>query len=404
MSGLLNSPQVPPAILSYTFSRPQDTSPYIYRKANRNLRPIGTTNEQRRDNSVIPFSRKSILKSAVKMNNSQYQNMVDPRLLTNQDDPAIPDSILDEIYPFGIPESNIADAPQASDTLFDLNNFDFDPKTIPSIDGDFSIPATIPSMPLPDQRYVSLPSQPQTLPPSVSRPLEQPAQQHFQYPDPILLHHGPRPYYTPQPVPSTKAMMQHQHRAITPPGQQVSSLDHSLFLHGNVTIPRPTAAASYPYAPVPTYQDDSAFNPEDLALSDISDDLLATWASLPDLSTYHTSTSSSYNNNDLPDSDDSYHPPSSPAKKAHRTRRRSSRPPRILPNGQVKKGRPCAKPQTEERLRVNQRRMEGYYRRKYEQGNLERTRQQSKESYWKRKQRRIDAGEKVRSYHTVNKK
>ena len=172
--------------------------------------------------------------------------------------------------------------------------------------------------------------------------------------------------------------------------------------------PPPAAAGIYPYKSIQTYQDNGAFNPEDLALSDIPDDLVATalregWA-LPEDSTRHV-----FHPDDLfiPDKrddsdadifDSDYHPSSSsPAKRPRRTK--PSRPQAILPNGAVKKGRPCAKPQTEERKRVNQRRMEGYYRRKHDQGNLEKARQQSKESYYRRKQRRIEAGEKVRSYN-----
>lgn len=169
--------------------------------------------------------------------------------------------------------------------------------------------------------------------------------------------------------------------------------------------PPPATAAMFPYEPVQNYQDGRLFNPEDLALSD--EDLVATairegWA-LPGENTQQCPHPDDLfipdTVNDCDSESDGEYEVISSARAKRPRRNKPARPQAILPNGEVKKGRPCAKPQTEERKRINQRRMEGYYRRKYDQGNLEKARQQSKESYWRRKQRRIEAGEKVRSYN-----
>lgn len=344
--------------------------------------------------------------------NFEYQSLVDPSPFTTSDDLAAQGSSFDEMYPFGIPGGDFADAPQG-DGAFHFDDFDFDQHAIQGVDGGCAIPTT-PQPSLPDQRYVSFLPQSQTHPSSEWRPVEQPAQQ-FHYPDPEISSESPispLPYYPLQPRSSANTMTQHNFGAITPPGQQHSSIDHPLFLHGNMGPP-PAAAAMFPYEPIQQYQDDGAFNPEDLALSDIPDDLFATairegWA-LPAVNTQRgplpddlfipdTGNDSDSNLSDEPDSDADYKP-SSCAKARKSRRNRSSALQALLPNGLVKKGRPCAKPQTEERRRINQRRMDGYYRRKYDQGNLEKARQQSKESYWRRKQRRVEAGEKVRSYN-----
>ena len=339
-----------------------------------------------------------------------YENSVDPTLLANPDDPAVLGSSFDEIYPFG-PGGNFADAPQA-DVTFDFDDFDFGQQTTQGVDSSFAIPDTPQSF-FPDQRYVSLPSQSQTHPTSVWRPVQQ-----FQYPDPDVPSHAPTvstPYYPLQPVSPADTITQHNFRGITPPGQQFSSINRPLLLNSNLGPPE-AGAWLYPYETIQPYQDSGAFIPEDLALSPIPEDLLATaiaegWAfpgnnmaqkrSYPD-GLYIPDTCNNGSDADISDADFNPSSSSRATKRARRTR--SSRPHTILPNGEAKKGRPCAKPQTEERKRVNQRRMEGYYRRKYEQGNLEKARLQSKESYWRRKQRRIEAGEKVKSYNVPNKK
>lgn len=352
----------------------------------------------------------------------QYQDVVESKPLEKPDDLAAQGSYFDEMYPFGIPEGNLADidAPQG-DAAFDFDGFDFGQHAFQGVDGGFTAPDT-PQSSFTDQRYVSIPSQSQTHPGLRWRPLEQPVQQ-FQYPDPDIFAQpqiAPAPYYPPQPLLSANAMTPHNFGAITPPGQQFSSVNRPLFLHGNAGPP-PATAGMFLYEPIQNYQDDRAFNPEDLALSDVPEDLVATairegWAlpgdsaprSVPvgdhtqqcpplsdDLFIPDTGNGS---DSDVPDSDGEYEPSSSARAKRPR-RNKPSRPQAILPNGGVKKGRPCAKPQTDERRRVNERRMEGYYRRKYDQGNLEKARKQSKESYWRRKQRRIEAGEKVRSYN-----
>ena len=337
------------------------------------------------------------------MGDFQYENLVDPNLLTVPDDPAAQGSSFDEMYAFEIPGPDFTDAPQA-DATFDFDRFEFDPHAIQGVDGGFVLPTT-PQSSFPDQRYVPLLPQSQTHPSSVWRPLEQPVQQ-FHYPDPEVLSRS-TPYYPPRSVPSSRVMTQYNFGAITPPGQQFSSIDGSLFSHGNTDLP-PGAAGMFQYTPIPPYTDDRAFNPEDLALSDIPEDLVAAairdeWA-LP--GNHNTQQDLLPDNLFIPDtgndsdSDGEYRPRSSSATtKRIRRSRPSSKPKTILPNGEVKKGRPCAKPQTADRRRINERRMEGYYRRKYEKGNLEKARQQSKESYWRRKQRRIEAGEKVRSYN-----
>lgn len=353
--------------------------------------------------------------STADMGNFQYQDLVDPTLFTYQDDPAMEGSSFDDIFLSEIPEADPAHAPQ-TDATFNFHDYDFDQPGIQSVDTGFDLP-TIPQSSLEDQRYVSFQSQSKSPPSSVWRPLEQHAQQ-LHYPDPeffSLSPSAPTPYYPLQPLSSVSTMKQNSFRAITPPGKQCSSIDRQLFLHGNMGPP-PAPAGSYSYEPIQTYQDNGAFTPEDLALSDIPEDLFATaigegWAlagnNMPQQGSHPNDFSVPYTRNYYSDAelsdadfDPDYKPSySSKAKKARRSR--PSRPSKIQPNGEVKKGRPCAKPQTEERKRVNQRRMEGYYRRKHDQGNLEKARQQSKESYWRRKQRRIEAGEKVRSYNTL---
>lgn len=352
------------------------------------------------------------------MGEVHYENIMDPTLFTNPDDPAVLGSSLAEIYPCDLLEGDFADAPQA-DATFDLDDFkfDFDKQATRAVDSGFAMPNSPQSL-FRDQRYVSLP-QSQTHPTSVWRPLEQPVEQ-FIYPDPEVVcadFSSQMPtlsthYYPPQLVSPATTMTQQNFRAITPPGQQLSSIDQPLFLDNCLAQP-PAVAGLYPYDTIPPYQDNGAFLPEDLALSPIPEELLATaiferWPLPPNTTAQKRSHPDDLyipnprnNDSDADLSDADFHP-SRPTKKVRRTR--LSRPHTILPNGEVKKGRPCAKPQTEERKRINQRRMEGYYRRKHEQGNLEKTRTQSKESYWRRKQRRIEAGEKVRSYNASNNK
>lgn len=343
------------------------------------------------------------------MGEVHYESILDPTLLTNPDDPAVLGSPLAEIYPSCLLEGDFADAPQA-DATFDVNdfNFDFDQQATSAVDSGFAMPNS-PQPSIPDQRYVSLP-QSQTHPSPVWRPLEQPVEQ-FLYPDPDFSCNLPTlsmPYYPASPA---TTMTQQNFRAITPPGQQFSSIDPPLLLDNYLDQPA-AIPELYPYDITPSYQDNAAFLPNDLALSPIPDQLLATalfeGRPLPPTITSQKRShpdddddlyipNAYHKNNNNSDSDPDFHP-SRPIKKPRRTR--LSRPHNtILPNGEVKKGRPCAKPQTEERKRINQRRMEGYYRRKHEQGNLEKARMQSKESYWRRKQRRIEKGEKVRSYH-----
>lgn len=358
--------------------------------------------------------------SVADMSEFDSQNIIDPSLLANPDDPAELSSHFDETYPFGILGDDFADAPQA-DATFNLDDFDFNQQATPQVDSGFAIPNT-PQSSFPDQRYVSLPSQSQTDSSSVWQPLEQP-EHLFYYPNPDFSSHPSTiltPYYPLPPLQAGNPMTQHDFRAITPPGQQLSSIDRSLFLHGNVGSPSATAGL-YPYEPIQTYQDNGAFTPEDMALSDIPEDLVATafyegWA-LPGDNTTQCQQGSHPNDlyvpdicnlssdadiYDAPEPDQNYKPSSSSrVKRARRTD--PSRPQAILPNGEVKKGRPCAKPQTEERKRVNQRRMEGYYKHKHDQKYLDKARQQARESYWRRKQRRIEAGEKVRSYRVYKK-
>lgn len=346
-----------------------------------------------------------------------YENIMDPTLLTNPDDPAVLGSSLAEIYPCGLLEADFADAPQA-DATFNLDdfNFDFSQQATCAVDSSFAKPNPPQSL-FPDQRYVSL-SQSQTHPTSVWRPVEQPVEQYL-YPDPDFSSHTPTlstPYYPLQPLSPATTMTQQNFRAITPPGQQFSSIDPPLFVDNYLDQPA-AIAELYPYETIQPYQDNGVFLPENLALSPIPEELLATaifegWPlppnntaqkrSHPDVDLYIPDPRNNNNNNDSdPDfSDADFHPSRATKKVVRRTR--LSRPHTILPNGEAKKGRPCAKPQTEERKRINERRMEGYYRRKNEQGNLEKARLQSKESYWRRKQRRIEAGEKVRSYNASN--
>ena len=338
------------------------------------------------------------------MGDFQFQSLVDPGLPT--DPPSF-----DEMYAFGIPGGDFIDASQC-DATFDFEGFDFEQPAIHGVNGGFAVPTT-PQSSFPDQRYVSLPSQSQTHPSSVWRPLEQPVQQ-LNYPDPEIFSQPPiasTPYYPLQPFPSSNMMMQNDFGAITPPGKQFSSIDHPLFLHGNIGPP-PDPIGIFSYEPIQAYQNDGAFNPEDLALSAIPEDLVLTairegWALSRDNTQqgplpYDLFDPDHGNDGDaeLSDACDSEADckPSSSAKAKTTRRSKRSRPQAVLPNGEVKKGRPCAKPQTEERKRINQRRMDGYYRRKYDQGNLEKARQQSKESYYRRKQRKIEAGENVRSY------
>ncbi|KAM0799495.1 hypothetical protein BDR22DRAFT_855591 [Usnea florida] len=204
---------------------------------------------------------------------------------------------------------------------------------------------------------------------------------------------APKPYYPLQPLPSANSMMQHNFGSLTPVGQQFSSIDQPSFTHDNMGPPLAMTDGFATYEPFPNYQDDGAFNPEELALSAVPEDLVAAaiqegWT-LPGDSTTQAA---------FQDTDGGYMPSSSAKAKTTR-RNKSSKAKPVVQNGSVKKGRPCAKPQTEDRRRINERRMEGYYRRKYDQGNLEKARQQSRESYWRRKQRRLEAGEKVRSYN-----
>lgn len=346
------------------------------------------------------------------MGDFQHESLIDPSFLTIPDDVAAQGSSIDEMYPFGIPVGDFADAPQGDAAVdFDFDGFDFDQPAAQGVEGGFTIPTT-PQSSFPDQRYFSFPPQSQTHPISAWRPLVQPVEQ-FHYPDPEFFYQSSitsEPYYPLQPPPSVNTMTRHNFAAITPPGQQFSSIDHPLFLHGNMGPP-PATAEMFPYEPIQTYQDNGAFNPEDLALSDIPEDLVATairegWVlqstqqgALPDdLYIPNIYNDGDLNLSDVSDSDGEYKP-SSFAKAKRSRRNKPSRPKAMLPNGETKKGRPCAKPQTEERRRINERRMEGYYRRKHDQGNLEKARKQSKESYYRRKQKKIEAGEKVRSYN-----
>ena len=333
-----------------------------------------------------------------------YDSFLDPSLLPSSDELVAQDSSFDELYPFDIP-GNSADAPQG-DAAFD---FDFDqPPVQDVVDIDFAATA-IPQSSLPNQRYVYPLSQSQSHPSSIWRPLEQPVKQ-YQYPEPEIFSQNivaPKPYYPLQPLPSANTMMQHNFGSLTPVGQQFSSIDQPSFTHDNMGPPLAT------YEPLPNYQDDGAFNPEDLALSAASEDLVAAairegWALSGDSSTQAAFQGDLFSPDmcndtvfdiaNTPDIDGEYMPSSSAKAKATRRNKPSKSKP-VVQNGSVKKGRPCAKPQTEDRRRINERRMEGYYRRKYDQGNLEKARQQSRESYWRRKQRRVEAGEKVRSYN-----
>ena len=348
---------------------------------------------------------------------SQFLDVVESKAVEKPDDLAAQGSYFNDMYPFGIPEGNLADVDASQgDATFDFDGFDFGQHAFQGVDGGFTTPDT-PQSSFTDQRYVSCPSQSQTHLDSRWRPLEQPVQQ-FQYPDPDIFAQpqiAPVPYYPPQPLLSANTLTPQNFGAITPPGQQLSSINRPLFLHGNMGPP-PATAGMFLYEPIQTYHDDGAFNPEDLALSDIPEDLVATairedWA-LPGDSAQQSVPVGNHTQQRPPLSDDLFIPdtrhdsdsdgefePSSSARAKRPRRNKPSEPQAILPNGEVKKGRPCAKPQTEERRCVNERRMQGYYRRKYDQGNLEKARKQSKESYWRRKQRRIEAGEKVRSYN-----
>ena len=340
------------------------------------------------------------------MGDFQYESLLDPSLLAGLEAQG---SAFDEMYPFGMPEGDFTEAPQA-DATFDFDGFDIEQQPTQGVDNGYTVPTT-PLSSFPDQRYVPFPTQSQTHPGSVWHPIGPPTQQ-FHYPDPedsSRPQMTSTPYY---PLPSANTVTPHNFRAITPPGQQFSSIDLPLFVHGNLGAPA-AEAGMFPYEPIQAYQDDGGFNPEDLALT--PDDLVATairegWALSeednaqqdPRLDDLFVPDAGDV---DASDADEEYKPSSSSARAKRSSRHsnnRVSKPSRSqakLPNGEVKKGRPCAKPQTEERRRVNQRRMEGYYRRKHDQGNLEKARMQSRESYWRRKQRRIEAGEKVRSYN-----
>lgn len=342
----------------------------------------------------------------------RYESLLDPSLLADLETQG---SSFDEMYPFGVPEGESTDAPQAN-TTFDFDGFDIEQQATQGVDSGFTLPTT-PRSSFPDQRYVPFPTQSQTYPGSVWRPIEQPTQQ-FHYPDPDFISQPQMtstPYY---PLPSANTMMPHNFAAITPPGQQFSSIERPMFVHGSLGAPA-AEAENFPFDPIQTYQDDGAFTPEDLDFSVIPDDLVATairegWALSEETAKQDSRLDDLYipdagndSDADASDSDREYKPSSSSSARPKPSSRRinknriskPSRPQATLANGEVKKGRPCAKPQTEERKRVNQRRMEGYYRRKNDQGNLERARLQSRESYWRRKQRRIEAGEKVRSYN-----
>ena len=331
-----------------------------------------------------------------------YDSFLDPSLLPSSDELVAQGSSFDELYPFGIPGDS-ADAPQG-EAGFD---FDFDQHPVQDVlEVDYATTIT-PQSSLPDQRYVYPLSQSQTHSSSIWRPLEQPEKQ-YQYPEPDIFSQNimaPKPYYPLQPLPSANSMMQHNFGSLTPVGQQFSSIDQPSLTHESMGPPL--------YEPFPNYQDDAAFNPEDLALSAASEDLVAAairegWTLTGDSRTQTAFQSDLFNPdmcNDIdfdianaPDIDGEYIPSSSAKAKATRRNKPSKSKP-VVQNGSVKKGRPCAKPQTEDRRRINERRMEGYYRRKYDQGNLEKARQQSRESYWRRKQRRVEAGEKVRSYN-----
>lgn len=346
------------------------------------------------------------------MGDFQYESLLDSSLLAGLEAQG---SSFDEMYPFGIPEGDSTEAPQA-DATFDFDGFDIEQQATQGVDSGYTLPTT-PLSSFPDQRYVPFPTQSQTHPGSVWLPIGLPTQQ-FHYPNPEDLSQPQMtstPYYPLQPLPSANTMTPHNFSAMTPPGQQFSSLDRPLFVHGNLGAPA-AEAGMFQYEPIQTYQDDGIFNPEDLALT--PDDLVATairegWALSQENNTQQDPCLDDLfipdvgNDNDFDASDaDEEYKPSSSSSRAKRSNRRSnnrvSKPSRsqaTLPNGEVKKGRPCAKPQTDERRRVNQRRMEGYYRRKHDQGSLEKARMQSRESYWRRKQRRIEAGETVRSYN-----
>lgn len=338
---------------------------------------------------------------------SQYESFLDPSLLADLE---AQDSSFHEMFcPFGVPEGESIDAPQA-DATFDFDGLEMEQQLTQGADSGFTLPNT-PQSSTPDQRYIPFPTQSQTHPGSVWRPIEQPTQQ-FYYPDPDIISQPQMitPYY---PLPS---MLPNNFGAISPPGQQLSSIERPMFVPGSLGVPA-AEAEKFPYEPFQTYQDDGAVTPEDLDFSVIPDDLVATairegWALSeenaqrdPRPDHLYIPDAGNYSDVNASDSDRDFKPSSSSARSkrsSHRINKnrisKSSRSQAILANGEVKKGRPCAKPQTEERKRVNQRRMEGYYRRKNDQGNLEKARMQSRESYWRRKQRRIEAGEKVRSY------
>lgn len=339
-----------------------------------------------------------------------YDSFLDPSLLPSSDELVAQGSSFDELYPFGIPGDS-ADAPQG-DAAFD---FDFDQQPVKDADVVDFATTTTPQSSLPDQRYVYALPQSQNHPSSIWRPLEQPAKQ-YQYPEPDIFSQSimaPTPYYPLQPLPSANSMMQHNFGSLTPVGQQFSSIDQPSFAHDIMGPPLAMTDRFTPYEPFPNYQDDGAFSPEDLALSAASEDLVAVairegWtlsgdsitpaAFQGDLFDLDMCNYTDFDITKAPDFDGDYMPSSSAKAKAPRRNKPSKSKP-VVQNASVKKGRPCAKPQTEDRRRINERRMEGYYRRKYDQGNLEKARQQSRESYWRRKQRRVEAGEKVRSYN-----
>ena len=338
-----------------------------------------------------------------------YDSFLDPSLLPSSDELVAQGSSFDELYPFGI-SGDSANAPQG-DAAFD---FEFDQHPVQDVvDVDYATTAT-PQSSLAAQRYVCPLPQAQTHPSSIWRPLEQPVKQ-YQYPEPEIFSQNimaPKPYYPLQPLPSANSMMQHNFGSLTPVGQQLSSIDQPSFTHDNMGPPLATTDG-FAYDPFPNYQDDGAFNPEDLALSAAPEDLVAAairegWTLPGDSTTQAAFQGDLFNPNMCTDTNfdianvlgtDGQYMPSSSAKAKATRRNKPSKSKPVVQNGSVKKGRPCAKPQTEDRRRINERRMEGYYRRKYDQGNLEKARQQSRESYWRRKQRRLEAGEKVRSYN-----
>lgn len=411
LSNILLKDQVSPAFLPYTLHLQTNSLYTVYTRAQidepaASCSQISQPQKHTTDESELSQKKHQMADTG----DFHYDSFLDPCLIPSSDELVAQGSSFDELYPFDIP-GDFADAPQG-DAAFD---FDFDQHPVQdAVDVDFAT-TTAPQSSHPDQRYVDPLPQSQTHPSSIWRPLEQPVKQ-YQYPEPDIFSQNimaPKPYYPLQPLPSANTMMQHNFGSLTPVGQQFSSIDQPLFMHDNMGPSLAMTDEFGTYEPIPNYQDDGAFNPEDLAFSAASEDLVAVairegWT-LPGDSTTQAAIQGDLFNPDMcndsdfdianaPDSDGDYMPSSSAKAKAPR-RNKPSRSRARVQNGSVKKGRPCAKPQTEDRRRINERRMEGYYRRKYDQGNLEKARQQSRESYWRRKQRRVEAGEKVRSYN-----